>query len=225
MSPCCGQSDVVKPVSAPESSTLVVIQARLASERYPEKALADLCGQPLIQHVIGRARRIRGVADVLVAVPSEAVRQALIDAGITERIVAVSRVSENDVLGRFAWVAHEFQSHDAFVRLTADCPNLDVDSCNKVVARFLEGNLDYVSNMDDDTPNGKEPTCEIFSRAVLELADKEASTEFDREHVTSWIRNNAGQIDVVLPAKGAKTAKQSIDTPADLEALRKARGC
>lgn len=224
MSPCCGHSEPTPP-PASGGSALVIIQARLESTRFPWKILADYCGKPLIQHVIDRAWKINGVGDVIVAVPHDTVRQALISAGVTERIVAVSKVSENDVLGRFAWIANQFRSHDVFVRLTADCPNLDVESCNKVVARFLEGHLDYVSNMDDNTERGKEPTCEVFSRAALELADKEASTDFDREHVTSWIRANSGQIDVILPARGAKTTKQSIDTREELDALRKARGC
>jgi len=34
-----------------------VIPARFASSRFPGKALADLCGKPLVQHVVERAGR------------------------------------------------------------------------------------------------------------------------------------------------------------------------
>ena len=48
-----------------------VIQARLGSTRFPRKILADLGGEPMLSHVIERARQIPGVAKVVVAVPDD----------------------------------------------------------------------------------------------------------------------------------------------------------
>lgn len=197
---------------------LVVIQARLGSNRFPEKVLADLNGRPVLQHVIDRARQIKGVADVIVAVPNQPTMDRLIAAGITgAAIVPVSKVSENDVLGRFAWIASEFKSHDVFVRISGDSPLLDPRSAERVLQRFLEGELDYVCNMDD----GGEADCEVFSRDALEMSDKEAATEHEREHVSVWMKQNL-RTDVVPAPKGSKPVKKSIDTQAELEALRKA---
>lgn len=197
---------------------LVVIQARLASSRFHEKVLADLNGKPVLQHVIDRARQIKGVADVIVAVPNQPTMDRLIAAGITgAAIVPVSKVSENDVLGRFAWIASEFKSHDVFVRISGDSPLLDPRSAERVLQRFLEGELDYVSNMDD----GGEADVEVFSRDALEMSDKEAATEHEREHVSVWMKQNL-RTDVVPAPKGSKPAKKSIDVIEELEALRKA---
>jgi 3-deoxy-manno-octulosonate cytidylyltransferase (CMP-KDO synthetase) len=44
-----------------------IIPARYASSRFPGKALADLCGKPMIQHVVERASRARLLHEVLVA--------------------------------------------------------------------------------------------------------------------------------------------------------------
>ncbi len=44
-----------------------VIPARYASSRLPGKALADICGKPMIQHVVERAMRARLLDEVLVA--------------------------------------------------------------------------------------------------------------------------------------------------------------
>lgn len=214
MTPCCGQE--VTPMKPADASTaLVVIQARLSSERFHEKVLADLCGKPMLQHVIDKARQIQGVADVVVAVPNETVRLRLAEKGIAS--VATPR-SENDVLGRFAWLADQWKSHDVFVRITGDCPMLDPRLCEAVLARFNQGNLDYCSNVVTNYVDGTD--CEVFSRDALLTADREASTDFEREHVTPWIKQNL-RCDVVLPPKGSKGGKTSIDTPEELDALRK----
>jgi 3-deoxy-manno-octulosonate cytidylyltransferase (CMP-KDO synthetase) len=55
----------------------VVIPARLASTRLPEKPLADIAGKPMIQWVYERARRASGVDRVIVATDHEKVVQAV----------------------------------------------------------------------------------------------------------------------------------------------------
>jgi 3-deoxy-manno-octulosonate cytidylyltransferase (CMP-KDO synthetase) len=47
---------------------VAVIPARFASTRFPGKPLFDLLGQPMIAHVVRRARLARRVDRVLVAV-------------------------------------------------------------------------------------------------------------------------------------------------------------
>ncbi|MFP4379789.1 MAG: 3-deoxy-manno-octulosonate cytidylyltransferase [Candidatus Sumerlaeia bacterium] len=48
-------------------STIAVIPARYGSTRFPGKPLADICGKPLIAHVIDRAREAATVDEVVVA--------------------------------------------------------------------------------------------------------------------------------------------------------------
>ncbi len=56
--------------------TVVVIPARYGSTRFPGKALASLCGKPIIQHVWERA--VRSKADqVLVATDDERIMEAV----------------------------------------------------------------------------------------------------------------------------------------------------
>jgi 3-deoxy-manno-octulosonate cytidylyltransferase (CMP-KDO synthetase) len=44
-----------------------LIPARWASKRFPGKALVDLCGKPLIQHVVERAGQAKSLSEVIVA--------------------------------------------------------------------------------------------------------------------------------------------------------------
>jgi 3-deoxy-manno-octulosonate cytidylyltransferase (CMP-KDO synthetase) len=55
----------------------LVIPARYGSTRFPGKMLADLDGKPVLKHVWERAKRIGGVAEVLVLTEHEKVLQAV----------------------------------------------------------------------------------------------------------------------------------------------------
>ncbi|BDG03289.1 3-deoxy-manno-octulosonate cytidylyltransferase [Anaeromyxobacter oryzae] len=59
----------------------VIIPARYGATRFPGKPLAELAGQPLIAHVIGRARAARGVDVVAVATDDERIARAAEAAG------------------------------------------------------------------------------------------------------------------------------------------------
>jgi 3-deoxy-manno-octulosonate cytidylyltransferase (CMP-KDO synthetase) len=61
--------------------TVAVIPARLGSTRLQRKALADICGRPLIARVVERVRSARGLAGVYVATDDEAIGEAASTAG------------------------------------------------------------------------------------------------------------------------------------------------
>ena len=54
---------------------------------------------------------------------------------------------------------------------------------------FIKNKCDYASNVNPPTfPDGLD--VEVFSVEVLRQANKKAKTNFEREHVTPWIRGN-----------------------------------
>lgn len=83
-------------------SFVVVIPARYASTRLPGKPLADIHGQPMVAHVVAKARQ-SGAERVIVATDDERVRAALCESGVevcmtskdhqsgTERLAEVCR--------------------------------------------------------------------------------------------------------------------------------------
>ncbi|MBI5111353.1 MAG: 3-deoxy-manno-octulosonate cytidylyltransferase [Rhodovulum sp.] len=64
----------------PDTDVVVLIPARLAATRLPDKPLADIGGRPMIAHVLARAEEA-GVGPVYVATDSEAIRDAVVAAG------------------------------------------------------------------------------------------------------------------------------------------------
>ena len=96
------------------------------------------------------------------------------------------RGSEADVLDRYHQAAQEHEA-EIIVRLTADCPLLDPDVIDRVVRAFQESGCDYASNTLRPTyPDGLDT--EVFSRAALDEAWREAKKPVEREHVTPYLR-------------------------------------
>lgn len=196
--------------------TVAIVQARLGSARFPRKILADLCGTPVIQHVVERARQIPGVDDVVVAVPGEPDLLAVAEVLPDTPVVMFKQVAEADVLRRYAKAAAHYEA-DVIVRVTADCPLLDPVIGGEVLSMVKAGaGYEYVSNLADGYCDGED--VEAFTRDALDWADLDAKQAWDREHVTPWLRRHV-KCGVVLPSVTGKP-KTSIDTPEDLARVR-----
>jgi len=103
------------------SGVVVVIPARYESTRFPGKPLADLHGQPMIQHVYERARRARGIDRVLVATGDERIRAAVAAFGGDVVMTAATHHSGTD---RIAEVARGLDA-DVVINVQGDLPLLD----------------------------------------------------------------------------------------------------
>jgi len=167
---------------------LAVVQARQGSSRLPGKALMEIAGRPMVAHVVERIAATPGVDEVVLATTVDAADDALADFARAAGVACV-RGSVDDVLDRFRTAVRAHPA-DAVVRVTADCPLLDPAVSGQVVAEYRRrgGGLDYVSNVHPPTyPDGLDT--EVFSRAALERAWREASPDSrrDREHVTPYL--------------------------------------
>lgn len=95
----------------------------------------------------------------------------------------------DDVLDRY-YQAAKLHEPDIVVRITGDCPLIDPEIVDKVIALFLNNNFDYVSNVNPPTfPDGLDT--EVFTFKALEESWNNAKLNSDREHVTPYIRNNS----------------------------------
>jgi spore coat polysaccharide biosynthesis protein SpsF (cytidylyltransferase family) len=199
-------------------NVVCIIQARLGSTRLPRKALADLCGKPLIRHVADRAKQIRGVDRWVIAVPSHADYQAIMAVSGPGGVeIAFADVDENDVLGRYAACAKTFDA-SVIMRLTGDCPLLNPTIAEDVLRLFWQTpDCEYASNIAPGYVDGED--VEVFTAEALARAHETADDPSDREHVTPIIRRTL-QIRTLLPSQAIAGRKTSVDTLSDLERVR-----
>jgi glutamate-1-semialdehyde 2,1-aminomutase/spore coat polysaccharide biosynthesis protein SpsF len=184
----------------------------MGSSRLPGKVLADLGGRPMIDWVIDRARRAPGVDAVIVATSLTPDNDGLEEHLHSHRIPVV-RGDETDVLSRFCAAAAAAKA-DTIVRLTADCPFLDPQVISQMVRLRADRAVDYASNtFDRSFPDGLD--VEVFTRAALDRANREARQPILREHVTPYI---SGKRKNVLPWGEFSTA--SLSAPGAFGHLR-----
>lgn len=201
-------------------TTLALIQARLQSTRLPGKVLETLGDRTVLGWAVRAAQAIPGVDRVAIATSTEPADDAIVawakDAGVT-----VYRGPEQDVLQRFADAATA-DGADLIFRLTADCPLLDPSVAGMVLRLLKSTGADYASNVDPATwPDGLD--CEVFTRAALIAAHREAARPSEREHVTPFIRANRARFKVetlINPIPGQTGERWTVDTPEDLAFLR-----
>jgi len=80
---------------------VVVIPARYASSRLPGKALADICGKPMVVHVADRARE-SGAAEVIVATDDNRIFDAVARHGHNAVMTRADHVSGTDRIAEVA---------------------------------------------------------------------------------------------------------------------------
>lgn len=164
-----------------------IIQARTGSTRLPNKVFKELCGRPLIWHVINRLNFSKRIQKIVLATTCNKNDDVLEDWASSAGIDCF-RGSEEDVLDRYYEAAKRY-SIKTIVRITADDPFKDVTIIDKVIELFLNEQLDFAYNNYPPTfPEGLDT--EVFSFTALEKAWRNSIDSFEREHVTQYFYRN-----------------------------------
>lgn len=168
----------------------IIVQARMDSSRLPGKALLPVVGKPLLVFLLERLRMVKNAGSIVVATTERSSDDAICSV-VREFGVEVYRGSEDDVLGRFHECAAPYDWR-RIVRVTADCPLFDpriLDEALEIAMSLPESyfitNSPY-SDAERTYPRGMD--VEVFSKASLQEAFRGATTPFEREHVTPYLR-------------------------------------
>lgn len=168
-----------------------IVQARTSSARLPKKVLRDIGnGKSFIEYQLSRLKRKLEVDNLILATTTNKCDEPLV-AIATKLGIDYFCGDEFDVLLRYYECAKQY-SLDRIVRITGDCPLIDLTLVNEGIKKFESGEFRYLTNAWPPTyPDGLD--YEIFDSEILEKAHKTSVTKYEREHVTPWIRNYAEQ--------------------------------
>ncbi|EEA93264.1 cytidylyltransferase domain-containing protein [Pseudovibrio sp. JE062] len=200
---------------------LAILQARLSSSRLPGKVLKPILGKPMLIHQIERIRRSKLIDELVVATSCEESDDQL-EHCLKQAGCKVYRGDLSDVLSRFCGAAQQLPEASTIVRLTGDCPLTDWNVLDAAIAYFKANSFDYVSNADPATwPDGLD--VEVMTRSALFDAGKHAKLKSDREHVTSYIRNNKQhyRIGTLLNDEDLSALRWTVDEPEDFAFVTK----
>jgi 3-deoxy-manno-octulosonate cytidylyltransferase (CMP-KDO synthetase) len=115
--------------------TVVIIPARLAATRLPDKPLADIRGKPMIQHVWERASLARGIDAVFVATPDERIIEAVKNFGGEAILTRADHETGTDRLAEA--VATLPEGVEVIVNVQGDEPRIDPKTIEAVAAPLL----------------------------------------------------------------------------------------
>ena len=158
----------------------------MGSTRLPDKVLRRVRGVPMLSLLLQRLRGARTLDDIVVATTTDERDDRLIDFLAIEGVKAF-RGSATDVLDRYYQAALASKA-DVVVRITADCPLVDPALVDRVVETLKREQADYASNtMSPSFPDGLD--VESFTFTALETAWRDATSPFEREHVTPFMKS------------------------------------
>lgn len=196
-----------------------IVQARMTSTRLPGKILKEVLGKPLLQYELERLSRIDLLDGLLVATTVNEDDDPVV--ALCDQLgVPTYRGSEHDVLSRY-YEAATLHAADAVVRFTADCPLIDPELSEEVIAYYASHcqEVDYCSVDVSTYPRGMDT--EIFSMRALTEAYREGKEQAEREHVTYFIWNRPERYRLWRKESGKDWGKYrlTVDTPEDFELI------
>lgn len=195
----------------------ILIAVRTKSARLPRKALAEIEGKPLIEHMIDRLKMAKIPESIMVCTSTHRDDKILVN--IAERNeVKWFTGSENDVLRRFIEAAEAIAA-DIIVRTTGDNPLTDPVHIDKMIKHHIETGAEYTYV--EGLPEGTKP--EIISVSALKKCWELADNPGYSEYMTLYFKNS-GMFKVAKmtadPEVSRPNYRLTVDTPEDLKLMR-----
>lgn len=170
----------------------IFIQARTGSTRLKNKVLKKIHGKPVILLMIERLKKNYG--NHIHILTSKKKSDDKLASILKKNKFSCFRGSETDVLDRFFKANKKFK-YKHIVRLTGDCPLIDVSIINRTIEKHLKLKKDYSSNnVLPIYPDGLD--VEVLSSKTLSKLNRVVKDKFDREHVTLFIKKNLNLFNV-----------------------------
>jgi 3-deoxy-manno-octulosonate cytidylyltransferase (CMP-KDO synthetase) len=145
--PCCPIAFCAKKAQGfPEQASmpLVLIPARMASTRLPDKPLADIAGEPMIVHVMRRAQAAN-VGPVVVATDSETIVACVEKAGGRAVMTRSDHASGSDRIFEALQAVDPEGSAEIVVNVQGDLPTLAPSDIAAAIAPLADASVDIAT--------------------------------------------------------------------------------
>lgn len=174
---------------------IAIIQARMGSKRFPGKVMKDILGKPMLYYVIQRVKGSKRIDDVVLATSTQKQDERLIDFADSLGI-RIFAGSEQDVLERFVRVIERLNT-EVIVRITADCPLIELKIIDQVIKVYRENPSDYV--FIEGYPQGT-GDAEVLTVSALKTSYKltKSGQSCYREHVMAFITKHPEMFSVKI---------------------------
>ena len=198
-------------------NTVAIIQARTNSIRLPNKIMFKINNMTLIEILYRRLKKSKKIDEIVIATTKDS--KNLINF-LKKKKIKFFIGSEKNVLNRYYKAAVKFKAA-TIVRITADGVLADPKLVDKLITLYESKKVNYLSNIEPVTfPDGLD--IEIFDFETLKFANFQAKTQYDKEHVTPFIRSfNKNKKFNVLNKKDYSKLRLTLDETEDFQVLQR----
>ncbi len=151
------------------SSPIILIPARLASTRLPDKPLADIAGAPMIVQVMRRSEEA-GIGRVVIAAAEEEIVKAVEQAGGEAVLTDPDLPSGSDRVYEALNKVDPDGAHDVILNVQGDLPTLD-PTIIKAALEVLETTPADISTLVAEISDEQEKTNPNVVKAVLSMEE------------------------------------------------------
>lgn len=144
---------------------VVIIPARYGSTRLPAKPLVDLCGKPMIRHVVEQARRAKLIHRVIVATDDERISSAVREFGGEAIMTPINMRTGSD---RIAFVAKQLLNVDIVVNVQGDEPLIAPQAIDAAVKLLLDDDAIHAGTLVKQITSPEELLSPNVVKAVLD---------------------------------------------------------
>jgi 3-deoxy-manno-octulosonate cytidylyltransferase (CMP-KDO synthetase) len=153
------------------SSPIILIPARLASTRLPNKPLADIAGAPMIVQVMRRSEEA-GIGRVVIAAAEAEIVEAVTAAGGEAVLTDPDLPSGSDRVFQALEAVDPEGTHDVILNVQGDLPTLD-PTIIKAALEVLENTPADISTLVAEITDEQERTNPNVVKAVLSMSEGE----------------------------------------------------
>jgi len=148
---------------------VVLIPARLAATRLPNKPLADIHGLPMIVHVWRRAMEA-GIGAVVVATDSEAIAEAVTRAGGRVQMTRADHPSGSDRIAEALDALDPEGQHDVVVNVQGDLPTIAPATIRAALAPMEDAQVDLATLVAEITREEERTASQVVKMVGTETA-------------------------------------------------------
>jgi glutamate-1-semialdehyde aminotransferase/spore coat polysaccharide biosynthesis protein SpsF (cytidylyltransferase family) len=166
---------------------LIIIQARCGSSRLKEKIFLKLNGKSILENIIEKCKISKNINKIIIATSTNNEDDKIYDF-CNKNNIDCYRGDERDLINRYYYLCKLLRPEN-IIRITSDCPFIDVIELDNMIDYFKINNCDYIYNtdeIDEDNIYPEGSDIEICNFKTLEYIWK--NERENREHSIGIIR-------------------------------------
>lgn len=181
------------------NKTILIITARMSSQRLPGKVMMKIKKIPIIKLIILRLKLSKLVKNIIVSTSTDKTDDILVKY-LKKNKIKYYRGSKNNVTKRVLDTAKLYKAKN-IILITGDCPLVDPDLVDQCISLYKNNKAVFVTNANIRSyPDGLD--VQVFKYSALFKLYKKIRDKKEYEHVTLALRKKLNKNKIINVVSG-----------------------